>query len=144
MKKVLIITTLLTGLFSIGEFARGQAAFQVKSKTFALAAESQNAQGLTLVHVDIRDAKAKSGVCPYYVKSMQFLEAVRILNVEIYQEVCVNEAFGVSKGEIFWVVPKSLQAKGQTITVLVNQTQAGALVFDEAKQSFNVKGEVGE
>ena len=135
MKKILIIVSLL---LSHG-LAWGQTLST--SKSFSIDAESQNSQGLTLVHVAVKDTKAKSGVCPYYVKSLQYLEAVRILSVELFQEVCLNEAFGISKGEVFWVVPKSLESKGLPITVLINQTQAGALVFDEVKQSFNVKGQ---
>ena len=95
--------------------------------------------GKQLLRLKIQDVQAKSGVCLYYVKQLQYLPALQVLNVELYQENCTNDSYGPSKGEVDWVVPASLLSTGQEVQVVVNQTKAGSLVYDEATQSFHVK-----
>jgi hypothetical protein len=95
--------------------------------------------GKQLLRLKIQDVQPKSGVCPYYVKQTQYLPALQVLSVEVYQENCVNDAYGISKGEVDWVVPATLLATGREVQVLVNQTKTSILVYDETTQSFRVK-----
>jgi hypothetical protein len=96
-------------------------------------------QGSTVLRLAIEDAKPKSGVCPYYVKTTEYLPSLHVLNVEVYQENCRNEAFGTSKGQVYWVVPKSLQDEQVELQVLVNQKISGTLNYSPRFKTFIVK-----
>ncbi len=138
MKKLLVIWSIV--VFSI--FALADSTSQSTRKAFNLSVDTQYSQsGLALMRITVQDSKPKSGVCPYYVRSLQYLEALHVLNVEVFQEACNNEAFGVSTGEVLWIAPKALQAKGTPITIIMNQGQAGSLLFDDSKKTFSVMGD---
>jgi hypothetical protein len=95
--------------------------------------------GQVLLRITIEDAQPKAGICPYFAKSIQYLEGAKLLNVEIYQEVCANDAFGTSKGTLDWFVPGALLTQGAQLHLFVNQKDSGTLVYDEASKSFHWK-----
>src|SRR5580698_6531843 len=89
---------------------------------FTVKAQVQRSDTNSLIlQLRIQDAKDKSGVCPYYVKTLQYLQGVKLLNVEVYQEFCTNEAYGKSEGDVFWTIPNSLLRQASVVAVLVNQ-----------------------
>jgi hypothetical protein len=112
-----------------------------KSKSFSIAVGTQRTQKTTALRISIEDAKAKAGVCPYYVRSFEYLPAAKLLSIEVYQESCANDAYGFSQGEAVWIAPLGIQTKGSKISVLVNQTPAGSLIYDDQDRLFSVNGD---
>ena len=140
MKKILTISV-SSALLLLGSLSWGQAMVPTKSRPFTIGAGTQKTARNSILHISIQDAKPKSGICPYYVRSLQYIQSLQVLNVEVYQESCLNDGYGFSQGDALWVVPPSLLTKGSTISVLVNDSKAGALVFDDSIQAFSVKGD---
>jgi hypothetical protein len=107
---------------------------------FAVTAQVQKSgSSQAVLQLNIADSQDKSGVCSYYLKSFQYLEAIKTLDVEIYQEPCFNDQVGKSKGELYWVIPKALQVSGSKVCLLINQKVAVALVYDDVSQSVKVE-----
>jgi hypothetical protein len=143
MKKLLIVVGCALAFSAIGtsETVWGQTALAGKPKSFSIAVGSQRLQKSMALRISIEDAKAKSGVCPYYVRSFEYLPGANLLNIEVYQEACANDAYGFSQGEAIWVAPLGIQTKGSKVSVLVNQTPAGTLIYDQETQLFSVNGD---
>jgi hypothetical protein len=100
--------------------------------------------GQPLLRLKVQDAQPKSGVCPYYIQSLLYVPANHSLAIGIFQETCLNDAFGASSGEVDWAVPATLLAPGQEIpvTVFLSNTAvmgSGTLVYDQPSQSFRLK-----
>jgi len=137
MKKLLIVVAcvLVTSATSWGQ------ALVTKSKAFSIAVGTQKIQKSTALRISIEDAKAKAGVCPYYVRSFQYFPGANLISIEVYQELCLNDAYGFSQGEAIWIAPLGLQTKGSKVSVLINQTPAGNLIYDQQTQLFSVNGD---
>ena len=132
MKSISIASGFVSFLLSQSVWAAS--AYKISPTTEAATTKSR-----TALKLFIEDVAAKQGVCPYYVKSQQYLEGIKLLNIEIYQETCLNDAFGRSNGELAWVVPNALLKTGSEIKVLVNQNPSGILVYDESTKKFQLK-----
>ena len=137
MKKLLIVVACvcITSATSWGQ------ALVTKSKPFSIAVGTQKIQKSTALRISIEDAKAKAGVCPYYVRSFEYLPGANLVSIEVYQEHCLNDAYGFPQGEAIWIAPLGLQTKGSKVSVLINQTPAGSLIYDEQTQLFSVNGD---
>jgi len=142
MKKLLFVATsvLSCSLVCTSATLWGQA-LVTKSKAFSIAVGTQRTQKSTALRISIEDAKPKSGVCPYYVRSFEYLPGANLLSIELYQEACLNDAYGFSQGEAIWVAPAGIQTKGSKVSVFINQTPAGSLIYDQQTQMFSVNGD---
>jgi hypothetical protein len=100
----------------------------------------EEGQAGSILKLDVQDAKPKSGVCPYYAKNVEYLPSVHVLNIEVYQENCRNDAYGVSQGQVYWVVPKSLQNGAADLQILVNQNLAASLSYSSRSKTFVING----
>ena len=124
---------ILASFFSTFAFSADVQTFQLKSVV------DKGLSGEALLRLIVVDSQPKSGVCYYYLKTLQYSPVDRILTLDIYQENCVNDAFGLSKGEVDWAVPTSLLTDGAEIQVVVNQAKAGSLVYVSGNKNFRVK-----
>jgi hypothetical protein len=136
MKKFLIIG--LGGLAALCWASVGSA--QVPTKAFVVTASTQRSQpSTTLIHLHVSDVQSKVGVCPYYIKNLQYIDAVKVLNIELFQDVCANDRYGVSQGDLYWVVPRTLAIHGTHIDLLINGKRNGAISYDDQTQAFKVE-----
>lgn len=115
------------------------AAADSRGPLFSVDVKTQKSQSEVLVELKLKDAYSKTGMCPYFLQALQYVPSLNVLNLDMSQGVCSNDAYGKSEGTVYWVVPRPfLTGTSNKLCLVVNQGKVATLVYDEASRSFRV------
>jgi hypothetical protein len=90
--------------------------------------ETAQAAELT-IHVE--DAEEVSNACDYYVRRLEYVEALRTLMVDVEPQFCQLDRMGRRKASFKWIMPHLLRATGK-LCLVVNQKKIGVASFSHS------------
>ena len=108
-------------------FAEGPSAFNIS------VAIEQNTSSLI---IKIEDAVESPNACDYYIRHFEYIEALKILIIDLGEEICLVDRFARRKGKLHWTLPNSLRDTGK-IGLIVNHKKLGMTIINGEKVQFH-------